>query len=102
MRYSHWEFRAGRENAIRVELDTAANVQLLDDLNFAAFRRGSGYHYHGSYFKRTPFALRRHKPIVGTSSFISADMREPFVQSRLLFEAHSYHYVKYRLNIWSH
>jgi hypothetical protein len=42
---------------IRVDLDKAANVQLLDDTNFAAFRHAGRYRYHGGYYKQTPVNL---------------------------------------------
>ena len=57
MRFLHWEFQANPNNVIRVELDKAANVQLLDDINFSAFRRGGVYRYHGGFYKQTPVHL---------------------------------------------
>lgn len=57
MKFLHWEFHSGPENVIRVELDKAANVQLLDDTNFSAFRRGGRYRYQGGYYKQTPVHL---------------------------------------------
>lgn len=57
MKFIHWELQAGPDNVIRVDLDKAANVQLLDDTNFAAFRRGGRYRYHGGYYKHTPVSL---------------------------------------------
>ena len=57
MKYLHWEFQAGPDNVIRVDLDKAANVQLVDDTNFSAFRRGGRYRYQGGYFKKTPAHL---------------------------------------------
>jgi hypothetical protein len=57
MRFLHWDFRGGPDNVVRVELDHAANVILLDDIDFSAFRRGSRYNYFGGYYKQTPVAL---------------------------------------------
>jgi hypothetical protein len=57
MRFLHWDIQAGPENAVQVELDHAANVILLDDINFSAFRRGGRYHYFGGYYKHTPVRL---------------------------------------------
>jgi hypothetical protein len=57
MRILHWDIQAGPDNVVRVELDHAANVILLDDINFSAFRRGSRYHYFGGYYKQTPVQL---------------------------------------------
>lgn len=57
MQYLHWEVHAGPQNVIRVTLGAAANVVLLDDHNYAAFRRGGSYKYHGGYYRRTPVCL---------------------------------------------
>ncbi len=57
MRFLHWDFRGGPENVVQVELDHAANVILLDETNFSAFRRGSRYRYFGGYYKQTPVRL---------------------------------------------
>lgn len=57
MDYLHWEMNAGSGNVIAVELTRAANVLLLDDINYGAYRRGGSYHYHGGYAKQTPVKL---------------------------------------------
>jgi hypothetical protein len=57
MRFLHWDIQAGPDNVVQVELDHAANVILLDDINFSAFRRGSRYRYFGGYYKQTPVRL---------------------------------------------
>lgn len=57
MKYLHWDFRAGADQVVEVEIDRAANVLLLDDTNFAAFRRGGRYSYFGGYYRQTPVRL---------------------------------------------
>lgn len=42
-------------SVVVVELaGTEANVQLVDDLNLARYRRGERYEYHGGHFRRSP------------------------------------------------
>lgn len=57
MKYLHWELNAGSDKVISVDLSRAANVLLLDDRNYGAYRRGSSYRYHGGYAKQTPVRL---------------------------------------------
>ncbi len=57
MRFLHCDFHGGPDNVVQVELDHAANVILLDDINFSAFRRGSRCRYFGGYYKQTPVRL---------------------------------------------
>ena len=57
MKFLHWNFRGGTDNVVQVELDHAANVVLLDDINFSAFRRGSRYRGFGGYYRQTPVRL---------------------------------------------
>jgi hypothetical protein len=47
MKHLHWELNAGSDDVISVDLSRAANVLLLDDRNYGAYRRGSSYRYHG-------------------------------------------------------
>ena len=57
MKYLAWEIHAGPDNLVQVELNHAANVILLDDINFSAFRRGGRHSYSGGYYKQTPVRL---------------------------------------------
>ncbi len=57
MKFLHWEMDAGPENVIQVELSRQANVLLLDDTNFSAYRHGRQYRYHGGHAKQTPVTL---------------------------------------------
>jgi hypothetical protein len=42
---------------VRVMCDTQCNVLLMDDMNFAAYKRGAAHRYYGGFFKRFPAAL---------------------------------------------
>ena len=57
MKFIYWDIQAGPDNVVQVQLDREANVLLLDDTNFAAFRRGGGRSYFGGYYKQTPVRL---------------------------------------------
>lgn len=57
MEYLQYEFEADQGDAIEVTLDAAANVQLLDPANFAAYKDGRQYRYHGGYFRQSPVEL---------------------------------------------
>ncbi len=57
MKFLHWDMNAGPDNVIRVELDTQANVLLMDDLNFRSYRSGRSYRYFGGLVKRSPATL---------------------------------------------
>jgi hypothetical protein len=58
MRFLHWEMNAGSGNVIVVNLNRAANVLLLDGINFGEYRNGRSYRYFGGYAKQTPVRLR--------------------------------------------
>ena len=58
MEYLHYEFDAGDNDLIETRLDKAANVMLLDSLNYGAYRRGSTFNYVGGYVKVSPYVLR--------------------------------------------
>jgi hypothetical protein len=58
MNFLHWEGSAGACDAIVVTLDHAANVQLLDDMDFSNYRAGRSFHYRGGYFRESPVVLR--------------------------------------------
>ena len=48
---------ANRGETIQVELSRAANVRLLDALNFARYRRGQSHRYVGGYVTQSPYLL---------------------------------------------
>jgi hypothetical protein len=43
---------------VQVTLATAANVRLLDEPNFSAYRQGRQYRYYGGYVTRSPYTVR--------------------------------------------
>lgn len=47
MSYIHELFTGGRNAVITVELNKQANVYLLDQLNYSAFRRGARFKHFG-------------------------------------------------------
>lgn len=57
MRFLHTDFRGGPSDTAVVTLDSQANVMLLDDLNFHAYRRGASFRYLGGLAKKSPVRL---------------------------------------------
>jgi len=43
---------------VQVTLATAANVRLLDEANFSAYRQGRQYRYYGGYVTQSPYRVR--------------------------------------------
>jgi hypothetical protein len=59
MDFLHYDLnQLGGGDVIEVTLDTAANVRLLDDLNFNGYRSGQQYTFFGGYVKQTPYKVR--------------------------------------------
>lgn len=47
------------DTAVEVTLQgTESDVFLVDSANFASFKRGGQYRYHGGHYKRSPVVLR--------------------------------------------
>jgi hypothetical protein len=57
MDHLHYEFDANDGDVIKVTLDRAANVQLLDSANYENYTNGRGYRYHGGYATTSPVRL---------------------------------------------
>ena len=57
MEFLHTEFHGGRDHTVLVTLDKQANVMLLDDSNFAAYRQGQAFSYYGGWMARSPVRL---------------------------------------------
>ena len=57
MDFLHNEFHGGRDDVVLVTLDTQANVMLLDDGNFSAYRNGRSFHYFGGWATNSPVRL---------------------------------------------
>ncbi|MBI2116259.1 MAG: DUF1883 domain-containing protein [candidate division NC10 bacterium] len=58
MDFLHTEFDGGPNDVVIVALDHQANVMLLDDLAFSAYRTGEGFSYHGGWATASPVQLR--------------------------------------------
>jgi len=58
MNFLHWDGWGGPDVFIFVTLDHAANVQLLDDPAFTAYRSGRAYRYRGGHYRHSPVRLR--------------------------------------------
>ena len=57
MNFLHQEFEVGADDVIEVTLDHAANVLLMDSDNFASYKRGQSYRYHGGYVSFSPYRI---------------------------------------------
>ena len=62
MDYLHREFDLDPHDVVEVLLDHAANVQLLDPVNFDHYQNGRPYRYYGGYVTPSPFPLRPPHP----------------------------------------
>jgi hypothetical protein len=58
MDFLHSEFDGGPGDLVIVTLDRQANVMLLDEVNFSAYRTGSGFSYLGGWATASPVRLR--------------------------------------------
>lgn len=57
MKFLHSDFNIGPGDIVQVSLDKQANVLMLDEANFANYRRGGRYSYFGGLAKQSPFRL---------------------------------------------
>jgi Domain of unknown function (DUF1883) len=57
MNYLHYELDAGPDDIIEVTLDHAANVQLLDAMNYQNYLSGRAFRYHGGHATVSPYRL---------------------------------------------
>ena len=57
MKFLHSESFLDRGEAAVVTLDSQANVMLMDDINFSAYRSGRSFRYHGGLAKQSPVRL---------------------------------------------
>jgi len=57
MKFLHSEAFLDAGDVAVVELDGQANVLLMDDSNFASYRSGGSYRYHGGLAKYSPCRL---------------------------------------------
>jgi hypothetical protein len=57
MNFLHTDFHGGPADVAIVSLDGQANVLLVDDSNFAAYKRGASFQYFGGWATRSPVRL---------------------------------------------
>lgn len=58
MQYWHYDFNGAKAgDRVRVDIDIAANVILVDDFGFHSYRSGGQYRYWGGQARRTPILL---------------------------------------------
>jgi len=57
MDFLHTDFWGGVNDLVLVTLDGQANVLLLDDSNFSAYRQGRSLRYYGGWATRSPVRL---------------------------------------------
>lgn len=57
MDFLHTEFYGSRDDMVLVTLDKQANVMLLDDSSFAAYRQGRTFNYYGGWMAGSPVRL---------------------------------------------
>lgn len=55
--YVHHELDLGTDDTVEVLLDNQVNVLLLDDANFAKYRRGEKFTYQGGFTKLPQVSL---------------------------------------------
>lgn len=57
MNFLHTDFQGGPGDTVVVTLDSQANVMLLDEQNFQAYRRGGSFQYVGGLATHSPARL---------------------------------------------
>jgi len=55
--FLHYEFDLKHNDVVEVTLDRQANVRLLDDANYAHYRRGEQHHYYGGLGRVSPVQI---------------------------------------------
>jgi hypothetical protein len=58
MKFLHYEFNLGSDDAVEVRLDKQANVRMLDGSNFEQFRCGQPHTFFGGLATVSPVLLR--------------------------------------------
>ncbi len=54
MEFLHTDFWGGANAVVLVSLDGQANVMLLDDSSFSAYRHGHSFNYYGGWATQSP------------------------------------------------
>lgn len=58
MNFLHYDLQLSATQSVRVTLDKAANVRLLDDANFSSYQRGEKHSYVGGHMTKSPVVLK--------------------------------------------
>lgn len=58
MNFLHYDLNLNARDAIEVTLDKQANVRLLDDSNFAKYKKGLKHKYFGGKSTKSPTHLK--------------------------------------------
>jgi len=62
--FLHKKITLGTHQGVRVDIDHAANVMLLTELNFQNYKNGRAYDYYGGHYRSSPAVIR--PPRAGT------------------------------------
>lgn len=54
MQHIHAREQLESGTTVRVDCDHQCNVMVMDDTNYAQYRRGRQFRYHGGFFNRLP------------------------------------------------
>ena len=57
MNFLHYDISASQGDVVRVTLDKQANVRLMDDANFNAYKRGQQHRYYGGLATKSPIDI---------------------------------------------
>ncbi len=57
MQFLHNELSLNAGDVVQVILDNQANVLMMDNLNFDAYKNGGSYRYYGGHAERSPVRL---------------------------------------------
>lgn len=71
MRYLHFQLQVKADEVIQVVLQQSAYLRLMDDDNYASYRRGDQYRYHGGMASGSPAVI---KPPTGGSWHLAIDL----------------------------
>lgn len=58
MNFLHTDFWGGDEHVVTATLDHQANVMLLEDRYFTAYKSGRNFRYYGGWVSQSPVRLR--------------------------------------------
>ena len=58
MEHLHYQLTLSSGDVLEVVLDYAANVLLLDSLNYACYTSGQPFRYYGGYAEVSPYRLQ--------------------------------------------